>query len=96
MPPVFEWDAHKARANLRKHGVGFEEARTVFDDPLARIFGDEDHSGPEMREIIVGHSGSKRLLIVSFLETMIGSVRIISARRATRKEQHDYEENVTG
>lgn len=52
----FEWDLKKASANLRKHGISFEEARTVFDDPLAVIFDDEDHSVEEAREIIIGRS----------------------------------------
>lgn len=59
----FEWDAEKARVNRRKHGVSFEEAKTVFDDPLAAIFDDEQHSGGEQREIIIGHSGDERLLL---------------------------------
>ena len=93
MPLVFEWDLRKARANLRKHGVSFQEAALVFVDPLARIFADEAHSIAEVREIIVGHSG--RLLVVAFTEPMRDHVRIISARCATRAEQQDYEEHVT-
>ena len=92
MPLVFEWDARKAKANERKHGVSFDEASTVFDDPLARIFSDEDHSNGEQREIIVGHSILERLLLVSFTEPGTDRIRIVSARRATRKEQNDYEE----
>lgn len=89
----FEWDKKKAAFNLSKHGVSFEEAITVFGDPLARIFDDEDHSAEEQREIILGHSAEERLLIVCF--TAQGeSVRIFSARTATRKERMDYEENV--
>jgi uncharacterized protein len=90
---VFEWDQRKAQANVRKHGVSFDEAASVFGDPLARIFVDEDHSAEERREIIVGHS--KRLLVVSFTERVKGRVRIINARCATRGEQRDYEEHVT-
>jgi uncharacterized DUF497 family protein len=67
----------------------------VFSDPLARIFADEDHSTDEQREIIIGHSQAKRLLLVSFTEPAEGWVRIISARRATRRDQHDYEEYIT-
>jgi uncharacterized protein len=52
----FEWDSRKAESNLAKHGVSFEEAITVFADPLARIFNDEEHSGKQRREIIIGHS----------------------------------------
>lgn len=58
----FKWDASKAALNFRKHGVSFDEATTVFDDPLARIFDDLDHSREERREIIVGHSINDRLL----------------------------------
>ena len=89
----FEWDPKKAASNLSKHGVSFEEGLTVFGDPLARIFDDEDHSIEEQREIIIGHSVKERLLVVCF--TSQGeSVRILSARKATRKERKDYEENV--
>ena len=59
---VFEWDRKKAASNISKHGVSFEEALTVFRDPLARIFDDEDHSIEEQREIIIGHSSQRRLL----------------------------------
>jgi uncharacterized DUF497 family protein len=93
---VFEWDAPKAKVNQRKHGVSFDEARTVFDDPLAKIFPDQDHSDGEQREIIVGHSILDRLLLVSFAERARNQLRIISARKATRKEQRDYEENIGG
>jgi len=96
MSLVFEWDNRKARRNLEKHRVGFVEAVSVFSDPLARIFADEDHQIGEPREIVIGHSSSKRLLIVCFTEPAEEHVRIISARPATRKEQHDYEENVAG
>ena len=73
--------------------VSFEEALTVFNDPLARIFDDEDHSIEEQREIIIGHSAKDRSLVVCF--TAQGeSVRIFSARTATRRERKDYEENV--
>jgi len=89
----FEWDAAKATRNLRRHRVSFEEALTVFGDPLARIFDDEDHSVEEHREIIIGHSRPGRLLVVCF--TAQGeSVRIFSARPTTRRERKDYEEKV--
>jgi len=89
----FEWDPKKAASNLSRHGVSFEEGLTVFRDVLARIFDDEDHSIDEQREIIIGHSAKQRLLIVCF--TSQGeSVRIFSARKATRRERVDYEENV--
>jgi uncharacterized DUF497 family protein len=88
----FEWDAQKAETNRTKHGVSFEEAATVFGDPLAAIFDDETHSADEQREIIIGHSDQNRLLLVSFTERA-ERIRIISARRATKRERRDYEEN---
>lgn len=88
----FEWDVGKAAANLRKHQVSFEEAQTVFYDPLASIFDDEWHSTDEPREIIIGHSRFARLLLVCFTERALGLIRIISARRTTRQERKDYEE----
>ena len=89
----FIWHPAKARENLRKHGVSFEEATTVFGDPLARIFDDPDHSIGEQREIIFGHSAQNRLLLVSFTER--GEfTRIISARRPDATERCDYEENI--
>jgi uncharacterized protein len=88
----FEWDLEKAASNLKKHGVTFEEAATVFGDPLAAIFNDQVHSEEEQREIIVGHSAKNRLLLVCFTERA-GAVRLISARRATKRERKDYEEN---
>jgi uncharacterized protein len=88
-----EWDSRKAIGNLRKHEVSFDEASTVFDDPLAAIFPDEEHSSGEIREIIIGHSVQDRLLMVSFTEREPEIVRIISARLTTRKETKDYEEN---
>lgn len=89
----FEWDQKKAKSNLIKHGVSFEEAKSVFDDPLAYIFEDEEHSFGEKREIIIGHSISKRLLLVVFTERS-NKIRIISTRLATKKERQDYEENI--
>ena len=90
----FEWSQQKAEINLGKHGVSFEEARTVFRDPLARIFDDETHSADENREIIIGHSILNRLVLVCFTERM-DLIRIFSARLATPKERKDYEENKT-
>ncbi len=92
MSVEFEWDEQKAASNQKKHGVTFEEAATVFADPLAAIFDDEVHSEEEQREIIIGHSASDRLLLVCFTERA-GAVRIISARRATKRERKDYEES---
>ena len=90
----FEWDPSKAANNIRKHGVSFEEAITVFKDPLAFIFDDTAHSEHEHREIIIGVSALRRMILVCFVERYENTVRIISARPATRQEIKDYEENV--
>jgi hypothetical protein len=88
---MFEWDLTKAAANLLQHGVSFEEAATLFEDPLAKIHDDPDHSATERRDIIVGHSLQGRLLLVSFTDR--GSkIRLISARPVTSRERRDYEE----
>jgi uncharacterized DUF497 family protein len=89
----FEWDPVKAASNIRKHGVSFDEAVTVFKDPLAFIFDDETHSAEEDREIIIGMSALRRMILVCFVERIEDVVRIISARPATRQEIKDYEEN---
>ena len=87
----FEWDKEKAAANLTKHGVSFEEAKTVFGDPLYVDFYDPDHSFDEHRYIIIGESRQRRLLIVSYTERD-NLVRLISARDVTRSERETYEE----
>lgn len=89
----FEWDPKKERANVRKHGVTFDEAMTIFFDPLAAIHDDPDHSIGEYREIVVGHSSRGRLLLVSFTERSDDVVRIINARPAEPDERRDYEKN---
>jgi len=89
---TFEWDLAKAAANLSKHGISFDEAITVFANPLARIHVDPDRSEVEDREIMVGHSNQRRLLLVAFTERQ-ARIRLISARRATSQERKDYEEN---
>ncbi|MBK9940592.1 MAG: BrnT family toxin [Kouleothrix sp.] len=94
METHFEWDDQKATSNATKHGVSFEEASTVFRNPLAAIFDDEAHSTDELREIIIGHSAQGRVLIVIFTERTEQVIRIISARQANKREQHDYEENI--
>ena len=91
----FEWNDHKARTNFQKHGVDFVEAASVFSNPLARIFVDEGHSTGELREIIIGHSSRKRLLLVCSKEPAKERIRIIGARSASKKEQRNYEEHVT-
>ena len=88
----FEWDPEKARVNLAKHGVSFEEARGVFYDPYARVIDDPDHSIEEERFIILGESRRARTLVVC--HCLRGdsreTVRIISARKATRREADQY------
>ncbi len=95
MDTVFEWDEDKARTNEQKHGIGFEEASTVFGDPVAVIFEDPVHSDEEPREILVGYSSRSRLLIVSFTHRE-PAVRIISARRATPRERDKHERSLFG
>lgn len=87
----FEWDSVKARNNLRKHGVAFEEASSVFYDPLAVTGADPDHSEGEERIITFGMSSLGRLLVVAHTERG-AAIRIISARVATRHERRIYEE----
>jgi uncharacterized DUF497 family protein len=87
----FEWDEEKAAANLANHKVSFNEAKTVFDDPLYVDFYDPDHSYDEHRYLIVGESHQGRLLIVSYSERG-DSVRLISAREVTAAERKAYEE----
>lgn len=87
----FEWDREKALANMEKHGVTFDEAVTVFRDPLAATFDDPDHSRGERRFITVGHSRQGRLLVVCHTERR-DAVRVISARRATPHERKRHEE----
>jgi len=86
----FQWDPQKAASNAKKHGVTFVEAATVFQDPLACIFDDEEHSAEEHREIIIGHSKRDRLLVIAFTERD-DVIRIISDRKADREEREDYE-----
>ena len=80
----FSWDPRKADSNLRRHGIAFDEAITVFNDPLALIFDDMVHSEEEHREIIIGTSTLSRLVLVCFVERSEDTIRIISARRATK------------
>jgi uncharacterized DUF497 family protein len=87
----FEWDRRKAGENLRKHGVSFDEASSVFDDPLGITYPDLDHSADEQRWVTFGYSSLSRLLVVSHTERDDTS-RIINARPATRSEHNIYEE----
>jgi uncharacterized DUF497 family protein len=90
---ILEWDPAKAKANLRDHRVSFEEATTLFLDPLAITYRDPDHSAEEDREITIGHSVRQRILFVCHCQRG-ERVRIISARKATRKECTQYEEGI--
>jgi uncharacterized DUF497 family protein len=93
-PPLrFEWNPRKAAENLRKHGVAFEEATTVFFDPLSRTIADPDHSDDEPRFVTLGLSVRHNLLVVVHTERG-DRIRIISARRATRKEKVKYEKGL--
>ena len=87
----FEWDEQKASANVLKHQVTFDEAKTVFDDPLFVYYLDTLHSDTEDRYIILGRSAAKRLLTVCYTERH-GKTRLISARKATARERLDYQE----
>ena len=87
----FEWDRRKAERNLRKHGVSFEEAVSVFSDPEELTIDDPDHSLDEERCVSVGHSVLGRLLVVGYTERR-SKIRLIFARRATMPERFDYEE----
>ena len=87
----FEWDPTKAASNLKDHKVSFEEASTVFGDPLAMLIADPDHSEEEERYLLLGMSLRGRLLVVSFAERP-PRTRLISAREATRHERRQYEE----
>ena len=91
---IYEWDPTKAKSNLRKHDVSFEEAASVFLDPLAMTYPDPDHSGHEIREITVGHSTSHRVIFI--YHTQRGDrIRIIGARKATAGERQQYEEIIS-
>jgi len=87
----FEWDERKAATNLAKHGISFDEGKTVFDDPFYVDFYDPDHFHGEHRYIIFGMSQRHRLLVVSYTERG-DTIRLISARLATRREQLGYED----
>jgi uncharacterized DUF497 family protein len=87
----FEWDSVKAAANIKKHGVSFEEAQSVFYDEFAVQFFDDDHSSDEERFLLLGMSTGARLLLVCHCEREAGHViRIISARNATKRESAFY------
>jgi len=87
----FEWDKNKAVFNISKHGVSFDEAKTVFNDPLYVDFFDPDHSHNEYRYIIIDQSLNNRLLLVAYTEKE-NTIRLINARELTQRERKDYEE----
>lgn len=86
----FEWDERKAASNLRKHRVSFEEARTIFSDPLLWTFPDEEHSAAEERYVSIGVSAAGKILVAVHTDRA-GAVRLISSRRATAAERRFYE-----
>jgi uncharacterized protein len=91
VPLTFEWDSRKVRTNLVKHGVSFEEASSVFGDPLSLTIPDPDHSITERRHVTIGKAFNHKLLVVVHTERG-DNIRIISARRANRRERKCYEE----
>jgi uncharacterized DUF497 family protein len=91
--PIFEWDERKSRANRKKHGVSFEEARSAFLDENARVIGDPEHSDGEERFVLLGLSTALRILVVCHCYRQDdGVIRLISARKADRNEQRQYRE----
>lgn len=91
MTERFEWDLEKARANARRHSVSFAEAVAVFDDPLAVWMSDPEHSHDEERWLLIGSSTRRRLLVITYTQRE-GAIRLVSARKATRRERRAYEE----
>jgi len=89
----FEWDKKKAKSNEKKHGVNFSEASTIFGDPQELTIGDAEHSVGEYRFLSIGRSSSGNILVVSYTERKQNLIRIISARKATKKELKYYEQN---
>jgi len=93
MPLTFEWDPLKARSNLAKHRVGFEEASTVFGDPLSLTIPDPEHSKTEKRYVTMGIAFTGKLFVVVHTDRG-NNIRIISARRASRRERKTYEKGI--
>jgi hypothetical protein len=89
----FQWDEDKARENLSKHKIAFEEGKTIFNDPLLWTFPDPEHSETEQRYLSIGYSARGRVLVVSHTERA-GDIRIISCRKATVTERRAYEEGI--
>ena len=93
MKPGFEWNEKKAKANLRNHRISFDEAATVFGDPLSITISDPNHSVDEQRYVDVGTSNRGRVLVVAYTERE-RNLRIISCRKATARERRQYEEGI--
>ena len=91
MKLTFEWDEVKARENLKKHKVAFDEGKTIFGDPFLLTFPDVDSSEVEERYVNIGVSVKDRILVLNHTERQ-GKIRIISCRKATARERRDYEE----
>ena len=91
---IYEWDGKKGKANQQKHGVSFEEAATIFLDPMALTFPDPHHSFEEEREITIGYSNTGKVIFMSHCPRG-DRIRIISARKATRRERKQYEEGIS-
>ena len=89
----FEWNIEKAASNFKKHGVSFEEAKTVFDDDFSYSFPDPDHSESELREITIGYTIKNRLVLV-FSTVRDNKIRIFSARLASKNERIKYEKEI--
>ena len=86
----FEWDERKNESNIRKHGISFKEAATVFERDDSIVFDDPDHSADEDRFLIIGFSGYSNLCVVCWCERQADTIRIISARKATKNETADF------
>jgi len=93
MPLTFEWDVREARSNLAKHGVAFEKGSTIFADPLSLTIPDPEHSRMERRYITMGRAFNGKLLVVVHTDRD-DNIRMISARRASRRERKFYEETI--
>lgn len=87
----FEWDANKSASNIKKHGISFDEAKTVFTDEYARLIGDPDNSDDEDRFLLLGTSIDSKLLVVCHCVREAESIRLISARKADKQERKIYE-----
>jgi len=94
MPKIkFTWEPAKAEKNIVKYDVSFEEAATIFKDPLALFYDDVEHSQKEKREFAIGRSTTRERLLTCFIARTEGIVRIISARTSTHRERQEYDEN---